>query len=1045
MTPSQTAAQTPDQALRVVRGGADLELARDPFKNYGTHFRFDFDLPTDPTRPSSTADTAPSPAAFAPPPLANVSREVSTVVQSSSTTTTASRSSVRPVPSSSGAGSSRHSATRSSAVGPKPKPTLSAPAPGKKPEILGLAISQIWVDGEEYDRRESRARSFGLLGKKWPEPPIEEDDFSVPLKGDGDGNTKTRRKSTTKSRQSVSGLVTSSPTTNTKAALSDVFDMFNTTTRLDLDDEEAEEANYALYNGGSVGRSALKMMSPSQGVPPTPTPASTSAKSLVWTPFVDQSSSSFQHSIQRSVSTPSRLTSDATPLASRSFITSKSADTGFQVSRDDAESNPQPPTRTPSAKFSVFQENGEKRLPSTAKTPLQPLALSSGAAPLSSKKPLVFIDPPSAPAVPSAEAPKPVSRVPLGAQTRPPVFIDPIPQSGVLDENEEVITPHSVEPEPASSEPEPSEPVLETLAARSILSSQPTALLPSSSPVASSSKSARFDVFDERHQPEVQDPEGEYEAEGEVEGEGEGQLEEYAPRSYERRGGVAIMTPITERTMEFGSTTRALLRDEKDDAPSPKANSSSTRILDGLDDPLVDASSRTASTSDYFDATQNTPSAQAQSGVGPATSAAPNDMDGPEPCNPFQPERIEAFISHVWKDIDSNLYRDMKKTESGHLEIFEKFAKKDSRRSRSASSTNDSSVEPMPFSLGRVDYLLLDKIGEGGFGAVFLAKDEGVAEMIAEAQASPDEEEWDIAPGYEYVAMKTVRPSMLWEFVILHLIRDALPNASECIIKPREFYHFQNESILVLDYSSQGTLLDAVNRASQIGVHSPDTSGIDELLVMFFTVELIHLVRALHGQRFIHGDLKIDNCLLRLGDPSVYPLVSTYDPSGGGGWGERGVRLIDFGRAIDMALFEEGQTFVGDWATDARDCIEMREGRPWTYQTDYAGLAGIIYCMMFGKYIETTLSPKSTANQRWYKVATPFKRYWQTDIWNRLFDILLNPSSIRPDGSLPLVDELGQLQVEMGDWLAANSEKKGKSLKKMLNLMFQYTAKAKTH
>ncbi|KAF9519618.1 hypothetical protein BS47DRAFT_1248998, partial [Hydnum rufescens UP504] len=258
-----------------------------------------------------------------------------------------------------------------------------------------------------------------------------------------------------------------------------------------------------------------------------------------------------------------------------------------------------------------------------------------------------------------------------------------------------------------------------------------------------------------------------------------------------------------------------------------------------------------------------------------------------------------------------------------------------------------------------------------------------------------------------------------------------------------EFYHFKDESLLVLDYSSQGTLLEAVNCAAQIGIHSPDTSGIDELLVMFFAIELIHLVRALHGAHFIHGDLKIDNCLLRLADPAVHPLSSRYEPTGEGGWNERGVQLIDFGRAIDMSCFPKNQTFVGDWATDARDCVEMREGRPWTYQTDYAGLAGIIYCMMFGKYIETTLSPKSTATQRWYKVSTPLKRYWQTDLWTRLFDILLNPVMIRPDGALPLVDELGVLQEEMGFWLAANCEKKGKSLKRMLNSMFQYTKQRK--
>lgn len=44
---------------------------------------------------------------------------------------------------------------------------------------------------------------------------------------------------------------------------------------------------------------------------------------------------------------------------------------------------------------------------------------------------------------------------------------------------------------------------------------------------------------------------------------------------------------------------------------------------------------------------------------------------------------------------------------------------------------------------------------------------------------------------------------------------------------------------------------------------------------------------------------------------------------------------------------------MADWKTDARDCIEMREGRDWSFETDYFGLASIAYCLLFGKYIGT--------------------------------------------------------------------------------------------
>jgi len=158
---------------------------------------------------------------------------------------------------------------------------------------------------------------------------------------------------------------------------------------------------------------------------------------------------------------------------------------------------------------------------------------------------------------------------------------------------------------------------------------------------------------------------------------------------------------------------------------------------------------------------------------------------------------------------------------------------------------------------------------------------------------------------------------------------------------------------------------------------------------------------------------------------------STYDPSGDGGWAHKGIRIIDFGRAIDTNLFPPGQTFIGDWPTDDRDCVELREARPWTYQTDYFGLAGIIYCMLFGKYIETSVAV-SPAGERRYRLSSGFKRYWQVDVWSRLFDILLNPKLARADGSLPLCDELAAIRAELEDWLVENCDRGGKSLKGLL-------------
>jgi checkpoint serine/threonine-protein kinase len=316
------------------------------------------------------------------------------------------------------------------------------------------------------------------------------------------------------------------------------------------------------------------------------------------------------------------------------------------------------------------------------------------------------------------------------------------------------------------------------------------------------------------------------------------------------------------------------------------------------------------------------------------------------------------------------------------------------------------------------------------------------AAKAADAKAGADDDDDDDEDEDEdeddeshRVAIKVVKPSNAWEFQMLRKVHADLPAPlRSSVIHPHALHTFHDESFLILDLCTQGSLLDIINRAGQAGV-SQQGACLDELLVMFFTIELLRLLEGLHGAGFIHGDLKIDNCLVRLEDvspPSAW--AAQYDPTGAGGWHNKGIKLIDFGRTIDTRMFPRGQTFVAEWATDARDCVEMRDGRPWTYQADYFGLAGIVYCMLYGKYIEASsiVSDTPQADGLRYKLATPFKRYWQADLWTRLFDVLLNPCSVRTDGALPVSDTLALLRAEMETWLQANCDRSSNTLKGLL-------------
>lgn len=100
---------------------------------------------------------------------------------------------------------------------------LAPPAPGKRPEKLRFNLSLLFTEeGTEYSTQEARARSMGLLGKKWGPPP-EATRPRVAFSGADDGKAGTTK---TMSRQFAAGA---EPTVTlaTKEALADVFGMFN--------------------------------------------------------------------------------------------------------------------------------------------------------------------------------------------------------------------------------------------------------------------------------------------------------------------------------------------------------------------------------------------------------------------------------------------------------------------------------------------------------------------------------------------------------------------------------------------------------------------------------------------------------------------------------------------------------------------------------------------------------------------------------------------------------------------------------------------------
>lgn len=339
-------------------------------------------------------------------------------------------------------------------------------------------------------------------------------------------------------------------------------------------------------------------------------------------------------------------------------------------------------------------------------------------------------------------------------------------------------------------------------------------------------------------------------------------------------------------------------------------------------------------------------------------------------------------------------------------------------------------------------YQIRRELGKGAFAPVYLADSLQVEpnpeEIGDENKPVVRMGEGEFGPRRDNLeAVKMEEPPSAWEFYIMRQAKRRLgvSRASESIVEAYEMHLFEDECFLIEEFLGQGTLLDLVN------VCRAEGGAMDELVAMFFTVELLRTVEALHAKGLIHGDLKADNILIRLNtlltDVDWSPQ---YHRSGTNGWSEKGITVIDFGRGIDMKVFKPDVQFIADWKTTEADCAEMREMRPWTYQVDYHGLAGIVHSMLFGKYLETVAERGATLGAgatKTYKIRESLKRYWQTELWNDVFGLLLNPLMRleTEDGrKLPVLQGMKGLRERMEGYLEANGEK-GAGLKNCLRRM----------
>ncbi|KAI9060660.1 hypothetical protein FKP32DRAFT_1043827 [Trametes sanguinea] len=951
-------------------------------------------------------------------------------------------------------------------------------APGKRPEKLRFNLRLLLTeDGVEYSMQEARARSMGLLGKKWGPPP----EAARPRVSfaDGDGGKGGGTKTTT--RRFAAGA---EPTVTlaTKEALADVFGMYNSPDK-------------PMRSIAGSKHAPVHKVVPVAPVPFQPLSRAVSNENAVagssktpFRPFVDENARKESQTpanapkIQPFVDPESAAKPAFTPCPSRPgpravLSTKDSAELAESMRRDensrslkklvihtDSDEGKRPPVFSLTPASATYRDRPQGRLDvfaeEAAKNSAEGVFRPASARPDSAG----------------------VSRfMPFSDENAPKVFSRPVPKSDSTSAPPPTFTPFT------EKEQKSLQPLASSTSGRAVLSER-TPLRPVFAPpqvdIETKHEEKESHVHEEEHQ-DAPDPDtpttesdddpasrepfqiGGHVSRDPLTSESSEDADDYDDEPFEvggfihpadqpvpiegedsmyddasafddvdehtggyqaplggRFGQFDVMTPITERTFEFTMSTRG------SGTPGITVQQDAVQAAAQLAAELEASQEEDEDEGEVEHIEERTGTLSLADALGVASSFKPSN-----PCNPFDPSIISTLLRLIPAD---SAFHDLRTSESQQLEALQKFAKKKTRRA----SGNSSSSRAMPdadsveVQLQNRRFAVVDKLGEGGFGAVFEAIDLDLARKHGDDEDLDDDDD-DGDDEKNRVALKVVKPRNLWEFHVLRRIHTTLPaNLRRSVIAPQALYAFKDESFLVLELRKQGTLLDIVNRAPSAGI-TQQGACLDELLVMFFSIELLRLLEGLHRAGFIHGDMKIDNCLLRLEDVPgpASAWESVYQPSGAGGWAYKGIKLIDFGRTIDTRLFPAGQRYVAEWPTDARDCFEAREGRPWTFQTDYYGLAGIIYCLLYGKYIEASSVVPAAAGADGamrHKLATPFKRYWQGELWTRLFDLLLNPTLARADGKLPVNDELAALRGEMEAWLQANCNRASNSLKGLL-------------
>ncbi|KAG7364896.1 Mad3/BUB1 homology region 1 domain containing protein [Nitzschia inconspicua] len=271
-------------------------------------------------------------------------------------------------------------------------------------------------------------------------------------------------------------------------------------------------------------------------------------------------------------------------------------------------------------------------------------------------------------------------------------------------------------------------------------------------------------------------------------------------------------------------------------------------------------------------------------------------------------------------------------------------------------------------SVGKHSGIVRKELGRGAYGIIFLM---------------------DIAGGTKNhdLAIKVQSPtdSLAWEFEILKRLESRFPS------KMTNYSYSFPRPFSIVSLADGGIM--SMSAASKTGLNLVDLSNfyklklgemVPEVVAMHYTSITLRIVEELHWHGMVlHCDVKPDNFVLTsyASSPHTHSDIPHSD-----------LMLVDFGRAIDLRQFSRDDEenarnllFFGEAATKEMQCVAMRTQRAWSYDVDTYGILCCAHVLLYGRHMEIV----QAKGGRW-RLRASLKRYWQQDLWNEIFDTLLN-------------------------------------------------------